>query len=105
MGENNTFVGGEDWLQAKGVQVVNLSRFEAHSRDPLFWTEAAIDLLHRLTKVQRPHGSVHQKVPRGVERRYWRRVRVNQDYQLPNLQPGNILRNSTLIAQRYRLSS
>jgi len=26
MGENNTFVGGEDWLIAKGIEVVNLKR-------------------------------------------------------------------------------
>jgi hypothetical protein len=28
MGENRTFVGGEDWLRAKGVEVVNLDEPE-----------------------------------------------------------------------------
>jgi cytosine/creatinine deaminase len=31
MGENNTFVGGEDTLKAKGVEIVNLHNEEAEA--------------------------------------------------------------------------
>lgn len=27
MGENDTFIGGEDWLANKGIEVVNLSTY------------------------------------------------------------------------------
>lgn len=35
MGENDTFIGGEDWLANKGIEVVNLSASTMSSEKPL----------------------------------------------------------------------
>lgn len=46
MGENNTFVGGEDWLKHKGVEVVNVKSKECEElmqkfirEKPELWNE------------------------------------------------------------------
>lgn len=46
MGENNTYVGGEDWLKHKGVEVVNVQSKECEElmqkfirEKPELWNE------------------------------------------------------------------
>lgn len=31
MGENDTFVGGEDWLKHKGVEIINVGEFDGRT--------------------------------------------------------------------------
>jgi len=43
MGENNTFVGGEDWLKHKGIEVVNLKNAECEALMQKFIKERPAD--------------------------------------------------------------
>lgn len=45
MGENDTFIGGEDWLVNKGIEVVNLSELhpESQSARHMLTTELLTD--------------------------------------------------------------